>query len=215
MQSRKARPKQRYVHAIVNLVENVLRFNLHSRNMLSSTKYLAACDKGRSLVDKLNSSEATNPAFPSLDSSYLLEENKLRRHVPQEMTDALAQFGIVEYVEAVPVVMKGADPIYLNWFDARNGVVIANMNDKPKDKAPDDERLFPSEIIWQSWCRVAHRQSIPVSNLRVIVRLVVVNDASRRVIKETLLHSSCTREESTHFEYTDGVPGLLCVAGKR
>jgi len=61
---------------------------------------------------------------------------------------------------------ESRDPIYLNWFDPRNGVVIANMNDKRNDMSPDDERLFPSEIIWQSWCRVPHRQSIPVSNLR-------------------------------------------------
>ncbi len=61
---------------------------------------------------------------------------------------------------------ESRDQIYLNWFDPRNGVVIANMNDKRNDMSPDDERLFPSEIIWQSWCRVPHRQPIPVSNLR-------------------------------------------------
>ncbi len=37
----------------------------------------AACDKGRSLVDALNSPEAANPAFRSLDS-YLLEGDRQR-----------------------------------------------------------------------------------------------------------------------------------------
>lgn len=103
----------------------------------------------------MNSPEAADPAFPSLDSSYLLEEDTLRRNVPEEMTAALAQFGIgfdhVGYVAAVPRVMEEEDRIYLNWFDPRNGVVIANTNDKRADLSPNDERLFPSEIIWQSW----------------------------------------------------------------
>ena len=55
--------------------------------------------------------------------------------------------------------------------------------------------------------------SIPVSNLRVIVRLVVVNEASKRVIKETLLHSTNTREEKTHIEYTDIDQGLYTLLG--
>lgn len=125
--------------------------------MPPSTEYLAACDKGRSLVDALNLPEAANPAFRSPDSSSLLEEDRLRREVPIEMSAALANFGIgfdhAEYIAAVPRVMKNEDPIYLNWFDPRNGVVIANMNDKRNDMGPDDEGLFPSEIIWQSWCR--------------------------------------------------------------
>lgn len=217
MQLRKARSKQECVHAIVNLVENVSRFSHDSSNMPQSAEYLTACDKGRSFVDALNSPEAANPVFPSLDSSYLLEEDELWRNVPKEMTAALAHFGIgfdhAEYVAAVPKVMEGEDPIYLNWFDPNNGVVIANMDDKRTDISPDDERLFPSEIIWQSWCRVTHRQSIPVSNLRVIVRLVVVNEASKKVIEETLLHSTCTREETTHFEYTEADQGFYALLG--
>ena len=92
-------------------------------------------------------------------------------------------------------------------------MVIANMNDKREDKCPDDERLYPSEIIWQSWCRVAGRKSIPVSNLRVIVRLVVVNEASKRVIEETLRHSECTREEESNIEYTDIDEGFYALLG--
>lgn len=62
--------------------------------MPSTTEYLAAFDKGQSLVDALNSPEAANLAFRSLDFSYLLEEDRLRRNVPIKMTAALAQFGI-------------------------------------------------------------------------------------------------------------------------
>lgn len=185
--------------------------------MAPSTEYLAACDKGHFLFDALNSPEAANPAYPSLDSSYSLEENKLRRNVPIEMTAALTQFGFgfedVEYVSAAPRVLEDEDALYLNWFDARNGVIVANMNDKRRDETPDDGRLFPSEIIWQSWCRVAHRQSIPVSNLRVIVRLFVINEASKRVIEETLVHSSCTRGETTHFEYSEVDQGFYALLG--
>lgn len=57
-----------------------------------------------------------------------------------------------------------------------DGVVIANMNDKRNEQIPDDEDSFRRS-------RVAHRQSIPVSELRVIVRLIVVKEASKRVIE--------------------------------
>lgn len=111
-----------------------------------STEYLAACDKGRSLVEVLNSPEAANPAYPSLDSSYSLEENKLRRYIPKEIITTLTQFDIrfkdVEYYSATPRVIKDEDVIYLNWFDARNRVIIANTNDKRKYKTPDNQRLF-------------------------------------------------------------------------
>lgn len=133
------------------------------------------------------------------------------------MTAALAHFGIgfdhAEYVAAVPWVMKKEDLSYLNWFDPRNGVVIANMNDKSIDIGPVDERLLQSEDIWQSWCRVTHQQSTRVSKMRVIVRLVVVNEASKKVIEETLLRSSCTREETTHIEYTDADQGFYALLG--
>ena len=43
-----------------------------------------------------------------------------------------------------------------------------------------------------------------------IVRLVVVN---KRVIGETLLHSSWTKEERTHFEYTDADEGFYALLG--
>ena len=134
------------------------------------------------------------------------------------MTATLAHFGTgfdhAEYVAAVPSIMKKEDLTYLNRFDPRNGVVIANMNDKSIHIGPEDERLLQSEDIWQSWCRVTHQQSTPVSKMRVIVRLVVVNEASKKVIKETLLRSSCTREETTQHRVYRRRPGLLCVAGK-
>ena len=198
-------------------VENASCSSHYSGDMPPSTAHLAACDKGRSLFDKLNSFETTNLIFQSLDLGYSLEQDTLRRNVPGYVESALARFGIglshVEYAAAVPRVMAESNLIYLNWFDAGNGVVIANMNNKTNDDSPADERLFPSEILWQSWCRVSSRLSIPVSNLRVIVRLFVVNEESKRVIEETLLHSSCTREETTHCEYTDGDEGFYALLG--
>ena len=87
------------------------------------------------------------------------------------------------------------------------------MNDKRNDNCPPDERLYPSESIWQSWCRVAHRQLIPVSNLRVIIRLVIVNEASKRVIEETLQNSAYTRQDKNYIEYTDVDEGFFGLLG--
>jgi len=35
----------------------------------------------------------------------------------------------------------------------------------------------------------------------------------QRVIEETLVHSSCTREETNHFEYTDAEQGFYALLG--
>jgi len=39
----------------------------------------------------------------------------------------------------------------------------------PGCSSPVDSRLGFAEIIWQSWCQAAHRQSIPVSIFRVFL----------------------------------------------
>ncbi len=63
-------------------------------------------------------------------------------------------------------------PLYLNWFDARNGVVIANMNDERNDGSIDDERLCSVRrrflVELDSTGLLIASQSIPVLSLRVI-----------------------------------------------
>ena len=142
----------------------------------------------------MKSVQADKPAMRSLEHTYRLEGDEFRRNTPKEVKDALAKFGIrfghVEFVSAVPTILEKEEPIYTIWFDPKNGIVIANLNDKTKDFSAEEDKMIPSEILWQSWCRVASRNSVPFSNLRAIVQYFVANKASQRVIKDVLNHSS-------------------------
>ena len=152
-----------------------------------------------------------------LEHTYRLEEDELRRNTPTEVKDALARFGIgfgyVEFVSAVPKVLEKEEPIYTNWFDPNNGVVIANLNDKSNDVNAEEDKMSPSEILWQSWCRVANRNSVPVSNLRAIVRYFIANEASQRVIKDVLNHSFSSRDVEDHLGYTELDDGFFAILG--
>ena len=165
----------------------------------------------------MKSVQADKPAMQSLEHTYRLEEDELRRNTPKEVKDALAKFGIgfgyVEFVSAVPSALREEDAIYTNWFDPRNGVVIANLNDKTKDFSAEEDKIFPSEILWQSWCRVASRNSVPFSNLRTIVRYFIANEASQRIIKDVLDHSFSSRDVEDHLGYTELDDGFFAILG--
>lgn len=182
-----------------------------------SAEYLAAVDNGKALIERLNFVRADKPAARSLEHTYKLEEDKLSRNTPKEVKDALAKFGIgfgyVEFVSAMPWALEEEEPIYTNWFDPNNGVVVANLNDKSKDMSAEEDKIFPSEILWQSWCRVANRNSVPVSNLRAIVRYFIINDASKRVIKDVMDHSFSSRDVEDHLEYTKFDDGFFALLG--
>lgn len=79
--------------------------------------YLAAVERGRALFDELAVIRADQPAHRSIEDSYWIEEDELRRGKPEIFGRVLANFGIafdsVEYVDAVPKVDgKGESPIY-------------------------------------------------------------------------------------------------------
>ena len=94
-----------------------------------------------------------------------------------------------------------------------NGVVIANLNNKDRDKAAPEDKTFPSEILWRSWVKVAKKNSVPLSKLRVFVRYFIINKASKAVIKDTWAYSDFTRDEKFHRELTDTDPGFFAVLG--
>ena len=52
----------------------------------------------------------------SLEHTYRLEEDELRRNTPTEVKNALARFGIgfgyVEFVSAVPTALEKEEPIF-------------------------------------------------------------------------------------------------------
>ena len=74
-------------------------------------------------------------------------------------------------------------------------------------------KIFPSEILWRSWVKVAKKNSVPLSQLRVVVRYFIINEASKAVIKDTWAYSDFTRDEKSHRELTDTDPGFFAVLG--
>ncbi|KAK0507588.1 hypothetical protein JMJ35_010111 [Cladonia borealis] len=168
--------------------------------------YLAAVERGRALFNELAVIRADRPVHRSIEDSYFIEEDKLTRGKPDTFGRTLANSGIafnaVEYVEAVPKVDgKGGYAIYTNWIDGRNGVAIVDLMDKTRDRNAEEDKLFPSEIFWQSWSRVATRHSSPLSSLRAVAQYFVTNSMSQTVVADILAHSHVTRDEEEHLEY--------------
>ena len=91
--------------------------------------------------------------------------------------------------------------------------MIANLNDKSNDVSAEEDKMFPSEILWQSWCRVANRNSVSVSNLRAIVRYFIASEASQRVIKDVLDHLLSSRDVEDHLGYTELDDGFFAILG--
>jgi hypothetical protein len=85
------------------------------------------------------------------------------------------------------------DTAYSNYIDGRSGVLICSENYKQKDRNPDGEKLYPSDILWQSWKSEAVRQRSRSSHLQVVVRLVVMNEETQRVIWQAAKLSTSTR----------------------
>ena len=185
--------------------------------MPPSELYHQAIEKGRAAVADLDKFREDPPTPTSLEPAYDIEHDTLRGPKPRIMEKVLAHYGIafshLEYLEAVPRANLEEDAIYINWFDPANGVVIANFNNKDKDMAAPEDKIFPSEILWRSWVKVAEKSSVPLSKLRVVVRYFITNEASKAVIKDTWAYSDCTRDEEFHRELTDTDPGFFAVLG--
>lgn len=86
-------------------------------------------------------------------------------------------------------------------------------NFKHRDENAPGQKLWPSEILWQSWMMVVRAQRSRPSNLQAIVRFFVVNESTNSVIWYATRHSTCTREgPHHHVEYTkwdQGYPAIL------
>ncbi|KAL8637113.1 MAG: hypothetical protein Q9228_005579 [Teloschistes exilis] len=72
-------------------------------------------------------------------------------------------------------------PAYVNDFDTKNGLIIAQSNYREFDRC---KSLPWSEIIYYTWQVVQSRQQgFPISNLRTIIRKEVVNPGTQTVLQ--------------------------------
>ena len=74
------------------------------------------------------------------------------------------------------------DPPYLNIFDTKNGILIADANFREDDS---QRKLNWSELMYQTWAlaNITEDGGGPISNLRSIVRSEVVNKGTKAVFE--------------------------------
>ena len=106
------------------------------------------------------------------------------------------------------------DAAYCNHIDSKSGVMICNENFKNRDKNASEKRLWPSEILWQSWTTVARTQGFRPGDLKVIVRSWIVNEPTQRMIWQAAKLSTCSmRGPKDHKEYTEWDQGYYAILG--
>lgn len=74
------------------------------------------------------------------------------------------------------------DPPYLNIFDTKNGILIADANFREDDS---QRKLNWSELMYQTWAlaNITGDGGGPISNLRSILRSEVVNKGTKAAFK--------------------------------
>jgi hypothetical protein len=170
-------------------------------------QYTAAIHKGRRLCHELNSlSRSAQIHNPSMQSLYKIESNPLRANVSEKIQTALAACGLstsnMVYIDVTS--SAEGEVAYSNHIDGKSGILVCSENIKERDENPQDKKLWPSEILWQSWIMVAKGKGSRASDLKAIVRFFVVNEATQNVIWQAARFSTFTREgQDHHIEYTD------------
>lgn len=178
--------------------------------MNASDEYEAVIEKGRRLCNDLK-------FFVLLDSLirrqrmkalYQVDSEPLRRNIENEIPGALTtcetSISNLNYVEVRSFKLKIDDVVYCNHLNGGNDVLVCSENIKSRDENALDEKLWPSEILWQSWIMVANARGSQPSDLHVIVRFMIVNESTKRVIWKAAQLSTSTRQGLHHYtEYTE------------
>lgn len=77
-----------------------------------------------------------------------------------------------------------------------------------------ERKLFPSEVLWQSWVFEAKGRGSRSSGLKAIVRFCIINEGTQSVIWESIHRSNCTRTgDNHHVEYTAPDDGYYAILG--
>ncbi|KAL8856142.1 MAG: hypothetical protein Q9178_007267 [Gyalolechia marmorata] len=181
-------------------------------------EYDAARKTGENLLSQLDNGEPSTTSGRPVKSLYEVELNPLRAATAQNVNTTLAGCGIstsnMVYVEVRPSGQPHVDAVYSNWMDGRNGVLVCNENFKDRDKNPNGQKLYPSEILWQSWAMAAIDQGSLASDLRAIVRLRIINKEAKRIIWYAGQTSSSTRKGPKNYrEYTELDHGFHAILG--
>jgi hypothetical protein len=184
-------------------------------------EYEAAIKKGRRLCNDLNSFVLPDPPIRPrrMDALYHVESRPLRANAARAIQVTLEACEISTsdwvYVEVKSFIAKKRESApYCNHVDGGNGVLVCSENIKSRDENAPDDKLWPSEILWQSWVMAAKAQGSQPSDLHAIVRSMIVNESTKRVIWRAANRSTFTRQGPDHYtEYTERDQGYHAFLG--
>ncbi|KAF2185721.1 hypothetical protein K469DRAFT_664674 [Zopfia rhizophila CBS 207.26] len=169
-------------------------------------EYEAAIEKGEKLFRRLKSFEATQPTSSTLSScGYAIDSERLRSNTENKVQDMVHQCGLlISQLIYVDVRSAGTsrwdDAVYSNYIDTRHGLI--------------DRRLWPSEVLWQSWRRINTEANASASDLLGVVRFKIVNEATMNAVWVASGRSSASRvEENNYVEYTQLDNGFYAILG--
>jgi len=183
------------------------------------SEYSDAIERGERLYTLQGTLEGEIFTYCKMQNSYEIEDDPLRANTASTVSEALAGCGIgtsnLRYVEVRSAgTSRFDDAAYLNYADGRSGVIVCSENYKHRDENPPNERLWASEVLWQSWVKVVNVQRTRPSDLQAIVRFRVVNRSTMQVIWRAAINSTCTREADHHHrEYTELDQGYYAILG--
>ena len=141
-------------------------------------KYLATIGKCQQLCELLDSFEPTNqPQYPALQSLYSVDNDLLRINAARNIQGMLTGFGMstseLVYVDVrSPGKSDHGDAASTNHVDGKSGLIICSEKFKIQETNPPGKRLWPSEIIKQSWIMAVEAKGSKPFDLQVIIRLI-------------------------------------------
>lgn len=129
------------------------------------TLYQQSIDKGRNLCRELLTFQQPIRNYSRMQDLYLGESNPLS--APGILQTSLAEWNVDpnRIVDVNVSTSTPVDTIYSNLFNAKDGVILNNENYKCRDTNPTGQRLWPSEVVWQSFLRVTAQENVQSSNL--------------------------------------------------
>jgi hypothetical protein len=183
-------------------------------------EYEAAIEKGKTLFRGLENFQTTQPSSLTLSScGYAIESTRLRPNAESAVQMLVRPSGLlINRLSFVDVRSAGTiehdDVAYSNWTDARHGIIVCNENYKVRDSHPDERRMWPSDVLFESWSRMNAQDGFSASDLRAVVRLRMVNDTTKNVAWVASVKSSASRiEEFNYVEYTPLDNGFWAMLG--
>ena len=140
-------------------------------------------ERGRRMHAQLKDWADTTKVYPSIENLYCLESGNEKR-VPRDIEDELVRWDVRGQFTWVDVTSpgKGQHTIYSNKGDAWHGAIVHTENKKDRDSNAEEDRIFCSEVVWQTYLVSCSKFKIMPGLLRVLVQHFIINEETKMVI---------------------------------